>query len=93
MFSARPSAPSARRVDAIQADLAWASQRLMPQGRLLGVARSESPTLKGRIDAPGYIKAGLAPPYTEMSEERDGRRRVRSPRPRAATQVPSPHGA
>jgi 4-(2-carboxyphenyl)-2-oxobut-3-enoate aldolase len=29
------------------------------------------PTLKGDIDAAGYIKAGPAlPPYTEMSEER-----------------------
>ncbi len=35
------------------------------------MARPEIPTLKGRIDAAGYITAGPAlPPYTEMSEER-----------------------
>ena len=58
-------------VDAIQADLAWATEGLMPKGGFTEWHVQKIPTLKARIDAAGYIKAGPAlPPYTYMTEDR-----------------------
>jgi len=59
------------RVAAIQADLAWASERMVPKGGPAEWHVQKIPWLKARIDGAGYIKAGPAlPPYTYMTDDR-----------------------
>lgn len=58
-------------VDQIRADLEWAQEGLIPAGGFEEWHQQKIPTMKARIDAAGYIKAGPAlPPYTYFTGDR-----------------------
>ena len=57
--------------EAIQKDLSWASEKMVPAGGPTVWHVQKIPWLKARIDGAGYIAAGPAlPPYTFMTDDR-----------------------